>query len=328
MYPFPYYLPSAGDSADMTEAIQQMLDQYGTCLLGSGTYVVTGIHMPDGASLIGMGHCSKLLLRQDLESGYTVKIGSFCTVKDLAVLGCLEEIERPTEVGECHGLAFLGNATTKDWANQAHNSIISGCYISGFTGGGITCHDTGYNCRSSMTVSDCHILNCGAGINISHFSEYHMFTNIMASKCLYGCINNGGNNVFVNCGFDGNQEAFLIDNSQGQSPNNSHGSAVGCTFNHTAGNGGVGIRILGAKSGYSFTGCQLFFSHIVLENSDDIVFDALNTGRQVEIHVKGGGLTMFTNCSFGNVPDAITVTDNENVKFINCFTRAGEPVGL
>ena len=61
----------------------------------------------------------------------------------------------------------------------------------------------------------------------------HMFTNIMASKCLYGCINNGGNNVFVNCGFNSNITGFLIDNSRGQSNNNSHGSAIGCTFNHS-----------------------------------------------------------------------------------------------
>ena len=322
------YLPSTNDMTDRTQEILELLKVQGACRLGSGIYVVSGVDMPDGTSIMGMGYSTKLLLKEDVEEGYTVRLRSFCTVRDVAVLGSLEEIEMPSEVGKRHGLAFLGNATTKDWANQSHNSIITGCYIMGFTGGGITCHGTGYSCRSSMTVSECHILNCGAGINISYFSEYHMFNSILASKCRYGCINNGGNNVFVNCGFDGNKEAFLIDNSQGQSPNNSHGSAVGCTFNHTDGNGGVGIRILGAKSGYSFTGCQLFFSHIVLENSDDIVFDALNTGRQVEIHVKGGGLTVFTNSSFGNPPDAITVEDNGNVKFINCFTRDGEPVGI
>jgi len=48
----------------------------------------------------------------------------------------------------------------------------------------------------------------------------------------------------------------------------------------------------------------------------------------VEIHVKGGGLTMFTNSSFGVLPDAITVEDNDHVKFINCFTKSGEPVGI
>ena len=323
-----YFLPSTQDETDRTAEIQQMLETYGTCQLGSGIYVTTGITMPEGASLMGIGYATKLLLREDLQAGYTVKLNSFCTVKDLAVLGSREEIILPETVGDRHGLAFVGTATLQDWQTQIRNSIIADCYCSGFTGGGITCTDTGYHIRSSMTVSNCHVFNCGAGINISHFSEYHKFSNVQCCKNLFGCINNGGNNVFVGCAFDSNGTGFLIDNSQGQSPNNAHGSAVGCTFNHTGGNGGIGIQILGAKPGYSFTGCQLFYSQIVLENSDDILFDALNAGRLVKISVKGGGLTMFTNCAFMNMPEEIRVEDNDQVKFINCFTKTGEPVGL
>jgi hypothetical protein len=323
-----YFLPSTQDGTDRTPEIQALLETYGTCQLGSGIYVTTGITMPEGASLMGVGYATKLLLREDIASGYTVKLDSFCTVKDLAVMGARETITLPETVGDRHGLAFIGNATLTDWKNQIHNSIITGCFISGFTGGGITCTDTGYHIRSSMTVSNCHVFNCGAGINISHYSEYHMFTNVQCTQNLYGCINNGGNNVFVNCGFDSNVIGFLIDNSQGQSPNSAHGSAVGCTFNHTNGNGGIGIQILGAKPGYSFTGCQLFYSQIVLEDSYDIMFDALNTGRQVKILVKGGGLTMFTNSAFGHLPEEIRVEDNDSVKFINCFTKTGEPVGI
>lgn len=322
-----YFLPCGEDGADMTAAIEEKLSLYGTCFLGSGTYTVTGIRMPKGSSLIGVGAGSRLLLREDIAQGYTVQLESMCTVKDLSVIGAETEISLPEQVGTRHGLAFVGTATLKDYKNQPRHAIITGCYAYGFTGGGITCCDTGYSVASSIAVSDCHIWNCGAGVNISHFSEYHTFTNVLSMHCLYGCINNGGNNVFVNCGFNGNKIGFMIDNSENQSPNNSHGSAVGCTFNHTDGNGGVGIKILGAKSGYSFTGCQLFFSHIILEDSDDIIFSGLNTGRQVEIHVRGGKLTMFTDCSFGTYPDAITVEDNELVKFTNCWTRNGEPVG-
>ena len=327
MYNPEAFLPCGGSGVDMAAAIEEKLQKFGTCLLGSGTYFVSGITMPDGASLLGVGYATKLLLMPELETGYTVKLGSFCTVRDLSVCGSEEPIPMPEVVGGRHGLCFLGDADPKVKSQQHRNSIISGCYISGFTGGGITCNDTGYSTKCAMAVSDCHIFNCGAGINISHFSEYHMFTNILCNQCRYGCINNGGNNVFVNCGFNSNKLGFLIDNSQGQSINNSHGSAVGCTFNHTDGNGGIGIQICGARSGYSFTGCQMFFSHILLENSDDIHFTGLNTGRQVEISVTGGKLTMFTGCTFGNPPYAIRIQDNDLVKFVNCYTRDGQPVG-
>jgi len=324
---FPeYYLPCGADGEDMTAAIEEKLNLYGACRLGKGIYTVSGIRMPEGSTLSGIGGATKLLLQPDLPAGHTVVLDSYCTVRDLMVMGATEPIELPEAVGDRHGLCFLGDATPKDYQNEAQHSMISGCFIHGFTGGGITCTDTGYSSRSSMNVTDCQIWNCGAGINITHFSEYHRFTGVSCDRCLYGCINNGGNNVFTNCGFNSNVLGFLIDNSRGQSNNNSHGSAVGCTFNHSGGNGGIGIQILGAGSGYSFTGCQLFFSHIILENSDDILFAGLNTGRKVEIHIKGGKLTTFTGCTFGNPPDAITVEDNALVKFVDCWTRDGLPV--
>lgn len=323
-----YYLPCTHNCADRTAEIEQILQQYGACQLGSGTYVVGGIHMPDGSALMGVGGATRLLLRADVQSGCTVKMGSFCTVKDLLVMGAEEEIALPAEVGQRHGIVFEGTATMKNWADQPRNSIISNCFATSFSGGGITCKDTGYSTVCSLTVSNCHLWNCGAGINISRFSEYHEFTNVLASSNLYGCINNGGNNVFVGCGFNSNVTGFLIDNSVGQSNNNSHGSAVGCTFNHSGKNHGIGIQILGATSGYVFSGCQMFYSKIVVEESAGITFDAMNYGKDMDISVKGGKLTMFADSTFANHPVSIRIEDNQFVKFSNCYTRDGEAVEL
>ena len=314
----------------MTQAIEEKLNTYGTCLLGSGTYLVHGVNMPENATLMGMGRCTRMLLDPALTAGYTVKMNSFCCVRGLQLLGAVEKIDLPSEVGERHGILFAGTATTKDWMGDGLklNATVTECWMSGFTGGGLSCVDTGYYIRAALAVSNCHIVNCGAGINISHFSEYHEFTNVICAENLYGCINNGGNNMFVNCGCNGNTLGFLIDNSHGQSPNNSHGSAVGCTFNHTDHNNGIGVKILGANSGYVFSGCQMFFSKIVVEDSVGILFDAMNYGRRVEIHVTGGGLVSFTNSVFQNPPDAIRIADHPTVKFINCFTREGDSVGV
>jgi hypothetical protein len=206
---------------------------------------------------------------------------------------------------------------------------VEDCFIFSFTGGGITCNDTGYSIRSAITASNCHIFNCGAGINVSCFSEYHKFTNIISTENLYGCINNGGNNVFVNCGFDCNGTGFLIDNSRKQSNNQAHGSAIGCTFNHSGNNSGIGIQILGANWGYVFEGGQVFYSKIVLENSTNISFTSFNFGGKKinEIDISGGNLTTFANCAFHFKPK-FNVNDNDKVKISNCFTRDGEPVTL
>ena len=322
------FLESRCDYTDVSTEIEKRLHNFGVCILGVGIYCVSGIKMPDGSSLFGMGNATKIILAQNIESGYAIKLGSFCTVKNLSVMGANEPTEHPTNVEKRHGILFEGNASvTKNYANQPRNSIIESCFISSFNGGGITCLDTGYSVASSITASNCHILKCGACINIPYFSEYHEFTNILCSDSLYGCINNGGNNVFINCGFNSNVTAFLIDNSHGRSNNQAHGSAIGCTFNHSDGNKGVGIAVLGAKWGYVFSGCQIFYSKIILENSTNIVFNAINAGKAIDIKIKGGNMTAFSNCVFLERPN-ISVEDNDRVKFTNCFTREGEEINI
>ena len=320
-----YLLESTNDKTDVTEVIEKMLREYSVCILGTGEFYVSGVDMPDGATLMGLGHGSKIVLAEAVNDGYAVKMGSNCTVKDLSFFGHKSGITLPEVVGTRHGVVFGGTASTSSDA-QPRNSIVTSCFMTSFEGGGITCVDTGYSTVSSITASNCHITNCGAGINIPFFSEYHEFTNMLCAHNLYGCINNGGNNVFVNCGFNSNKIGFLIDNSEGQSKNNSHGSVVGCTFNHSDRNNGIGIKLLRARYGYVFTGCQMGYSEIFVENSTNILFSAFNfvVGSQ-KIHVHGGKLVMFSDCMFCEQP-TLSIADNESVIFSDCYTADGIPV--
>ena len=322
-----YYLESTGDRTDRSAEIEAKLKEHGSCLLGTGVFYVSGVKMPDSTTLMGMGTATTVILLPEVEEGAAVQIGSFCSVKDLFLRGAEEDIELGDGVGERHGLLFKGTATTKDWSGQPMHSMVSSCHLASFTGGGITCTDTGYSARCAMTVTNCHAYNCGAGINISHLSEFHEFTNVLCIANNYGCVNNGGNNIFVNCGFTGNKTGFLIDNTDKKSPNNSHGSMVGCTINHSGKNEGVGIMVLGATSGYVFSACQIFFSKIVVENSSAIHFDNLNCGRKVHVTVKGSMPVLFTNSLFlEQVP--LELGEGAKARFINCFTRGGTPVGV
>ena len=320
-----YFLEAPLDDADVTSEILERLDMYGVCILGSGIYRVSGLLMPEGSTLSGMGAATKVLLSESVTDGFAIGMNSYTTVKDLSVIGSVTPIPLPESVGTRHGILFRGTATQKDWDGQPMHAILDGCRISGFTGGGLTCVDTGYYIRASMTATNCRIVNCGAGINITHFSEYHEFTNMLCSENLYGCINNGGNNVFVNCGFNANETGFVIDNSDGNAWNNSHGSVVGCTFNHSGNNKGIGILIVGANSGYMFTGCQDFYSKIIVKDSERIQFHSMNFGKGTEISLSGGKPVFFANCLFHSAP-LLTVTDGATVRFSECYTRDGDAV--
>ncbi len=320
-----YVLESSGDFTDRSADIEKLLTEKGACVLGSGLFYVSGVKMPDHSTLMGLGECSEVILLEEVESGSAISMGSRCCIKNLAVKGAKEDLERPTEMGNRHGISFAGTATSKDWSGQNRNCIIESCQIRSFSGGGITCVGTGYSVGCSVTATNCHINYCGAGINISHFSEFHRFTNMYCCHNFYGCINNGGNNVFVNCVFDANTTGYMIDNSDGNAKNNSHGSLLGCTFNHSDKNKGIGIKVLGANHGYVFTGCQVFYSKIYVEDSSGIQFNDFNFGKNSEIIVRGGQITMFSNCIFTGMP-TVTLESDPIVKSHHCFTRTGEEV--
>lgn len=322
----PYFLAAPKDGRDMTKKIQAKLDIYGICILGAGDFVTTGIGLPYRGTLMGMGASSRLILADEVRDGAAVRLSCYSAVKNLSIIGS-EETAGPQALGERHGILFEGTATDYtdyDHTNQPYKNTVSGCIILGFSGGGITCRHTGYSVASSIAASDCHIRYSGAGILISHFSEFHNFTNVACSQNLYGCINNGGNNNFVNCCFSANGTGFVIDNTDGQAPNCAHGSAVGCTFHHSDHNEGVGIYIKDATPGFVFSGGNLGFSKIVLENADAIVFNGFNFLRHVAISISGGTLTLFSGCAFHATP-TLSVENNDAVHFDSCYMQDGTP---
>ena len=321
----PYFLTAPKDGRDVTKDIQAALDTYGVCFLGAGDFTVTGVTMPERATLVGLGAATRIHLAEEVASGAAVRLASYTTVKDIAFYGSLEETA-PAELGERHGILFEGNVFTDsdDHAGQDHNNTVTGCFFFGFSGGGITCRHTGYSVKCCISVSDCHMRYSGAGINIERFSEFHKFTNITSTTNLYGCINNGGNNIFVNCGFSANKIGFLIDNEHGQSPNCAHGSCVGCTFHHSDKNTGIGILIKNEIPGFVFDGCQIGFSQIVIENSVCVSFVAMNILRRVAIRISGGTLVLFSSSMFHEAPE-VTIESNDAVRFDSCYLKDGTP---
>ena len=96
---------------------------------------------------------------------------------------------------------------------------------------------------------------------------------------------------------------------------------IGCVFNHTNNNTGIGIKILNCNNGFIFTGCQIFFSQIDIEDSGGIVISDSNFGTtNCDITIKNGGIVLFTNNMHGDTP-TINVTNNNKVHFVNCYNR-------
>lgn len=314
-------LVSSNNTNDRSADIVSMLNTTGVCRLGVGTFYVTNINMPDDSLIVGMGAATKLILTSS--ASYALKMAKRCSIKDLHIMGATADITISESISERHGILWQGNyAENQSNAMQPQRGHIDNVWISRLTGGGITCYNTGYGTICHLVVNNVNIWNCNAGINISYWSEFHKFTNVRCGECYFGCINNGGNNVFVNCDFSSNKGiAFLMDNAGGKSPNNSHGSAIGCVFNHTNSNKGIGIKIISCENGYIFSGCQVFYSQIVIEDSYGIVVSNTNFGQaNCDITIVKGASILFANNIFGGTP-IITNTNNTTTRFVNCYDR-------
>ena len=345
--------------------------------------------MPSGSLLVGSGNATKVYMITDStagadNSGFAIKMGSYCTVKDFSLYGassaidvstpeyspdstynvgdhvihdwnffeCSTPISTPeawtvghwTQVtaatleGDRHGILWQG--TYSEDQKGPYRGIISNVRIQRFSGGGIRLYDTGFGITTCLEVSDVYIWNCWAGIDVAYWSEFNKFTDVQAAECFIGCVNNGGNNVFVNCDFSTNLEiAMLFDNSVSQSPNNAHGSAIGCVFNHTGHNGvtnaGTGIRMINCHAGFTFTGCQIFFSKVILEDSNGVVFSGCIFGKNnCQIRVNNGGAVLFIGNMHSGEPSEtseqnpwIEIINNTNTHFVNCYVKStGEEV--
>ena len=316
------YLAATGDNTDVTSDILTLLQSTGVCRLGPGDFYVNNLIMPVNSSIIGSGSKSRIILKSSGD-GFAVQMNTNCTISKCSIMGSLTDIVKSSTLSNRHGILWAGNYTdTEDASLQPSRGIVSDVFISGFTGGGITLYDTGYGDNNNLIVENAYIYNCNAGINISYWSEFNKFVNCHCTHNYYGVINNGGNNMFSNCDFSVNTLCCLMDNSSNQSPNNTHGSMVGCVFNHANNNTGYGIVILNCTPGFIFDGCQIFYSKINLENSAGIVVSNSNFGStNCDISIDGGGAILFVNNMHGSQP-TITINDNTNVHFTNSYVRS------
>lgn len=323
------YLAPTGTDEDVTQKISKILSENKVCRLGTGDYYIKNLDMPLNSSIIGSGASTRIHLKGSDSEAYTLKLNDYCLIRDVCLIGASSTPTKSETIGDRHGILFSGDTT---YQNSPKKCTVSGCTIYNFSGGGITCRSTGYNYSNCVTVSDCYIYNCGAGINIPYWSEFNKFNNIQCNMCYYGVVNNGGNNMFDNCDFSGNKLGCLMDNSRGQSPNNTHGSMVGCLFNHEDNNNGTAIKIIGCKNGYIFTACQFFYSEINISDSDGIVISDSDFGSSnCDISIKGGGVVLFANNMHQTAPSdktwQVNISNNSKVHFRDCYVRStGESI--
>ena len=327
-----YDIYPTGDDTDRALDIIAVLNTKGTCRLAKGDYYFDVLVMPPGTEIIGCGEATRLIRKSDSGHNYFLRAQKNCKIKNVTLLGDTSDItvsphwERSATVTDM--TAIIGIRISGQGASDTNGmrAEVGGVTIERFAGSAIQIDNTGYSPLGGCHVHDVFVRNCNCGIALGRYAEFHRVTGCSYHECYYGAVNNGGNNVFENCDFSTNKQGLLMDNSSGNYGNSSHGSFIGCTFNHSDENNGTAIELDTMVAGEMFVGCQIFYGAIVLTASQGIVFDACNIGAFTPITITDGGGVQFANCTFR--PGASPVTDNRSTKthFDNCYYLSGTAV--
>lgn len=331
------------DGTDADNMINAIRLSGGYCKLAPGTYYIPVMAFPSvPVTIEGSGKETVIVVDKDADYEYGIRVSNNSAIRHLT-LRSSDTTYTPADIYSGtvkHGI----NVRPSTGTGKTHVTIED-VTVENFSGAGILLNQTGEDPDDGCHVLNCFVTNCGAGIQANIHAEFNRIECCNFAGCYYGAINDGGNNVFSNCGFSGNKYGFFMDNTDGSLSNNTHGTVIGCIFNHedyddeTLGKGHA-IYMIGASSGMQFIGGQIFYGSIYLKNCQAIAINGFNFGQMKENGSNVGVKIQFdhtdestytflmTNSIFTRAPRIVIPSGDNNLNFIisNCYTRGGDPV--
>lgn len=317
-------LYSTGDTTDRTLELSTALSLYKCVKLSSGDFYISDqINLGTGYEIYGNSK-STIIHMSELLYSALFTMGNDCSIHDLVIDGGNDGASpSPTER---NAIEFKGTYVYNQGGEGIERGMLFNLTIMNLSGSAIKLSHTGPNIKDHCLINNIEIVNCSYGFNIDYSSEYHRISNCSVQKCRYGMLNNGGNNVICDCDFSGNVYGI----SMNQSINDSHGSYVGCTFNHSVSalgveNKGTAIKLNRITLGEVFIGCQIYFGSVEINNCVGVRFVGCNVGGSVPFTITDSTVITFSDCTFKEAPDSansrVVQSGNTGLIYTNCYLR-------
>lgn len=308
-------IESTGDNTDRTEEIRSALVTFGEAHLGAGDFYVSNLMMPNGTTLTGCGNSTRIIMLPG--DGYCIDATIRCTLKDFALVGSETDLqyidtnETPTE----------GTRVGVKYSSSGDRGSMSNLYISNFDKAGIYCYWSGTAVTAGKNIDNCYINNCYVGLDLNKHAEFYRISNVSASQCHIGCRNNGGNNTIANCSFSSNNYGIYMFGDT----NDSHGQFVGCILQHDRLSA---IYLDSIDAGEIFSACNIDPNDetgyaIQAISAHRVIFTGCNFMSYSAISITGGGFIMFNGCNMRTYTASHYTSNNNNVKFVNCYDDSG-----
>ena len=243
--------------------ITSLLQSGGYIRLAKGTYTISQpIVLPVHTMIEGCGK-DTVIICSAISNSYAFTLTSNCCIKSLLFEGG----NGPNIPGADGGqdCIVIGQTNT-----PANNVLIDDVYIEEFSGYGIKgVKSSGYTIYSDpIRITRTQVSYCFVGVAFGVPCQYVQVSDCTFAHNNFGCANQDGNNLFVNCQFNGNTIGYYMNGSE--SPNwNAHGAVTGCQFNH---NTQYSIWLTNISAGQIFTGCVVFYGSLLITGSKQVQF--------------------------------------------------------
>ena len=170
-----------------------------------------------------------------------------------------------------------------------------------------------------LQILNSRFFNNYYGTYLDYRCEYTQMLNCVFGENYIGSVNCGGNNMYVSCMWNSNHYGFIMEN-QGSNP--AHGGCNACTFNHND----HAIVITDCVNGWTFDGCQIFYSTVKLTNSVGVIFSSniwgscslISTGTRKHAN-------MITSCYFLTDSAKILQGNDGSTYVTNCLPDHLDP---
>lgn len=302
---------SYSDEADSLD-IQTKITAGGTVKLANRNYTVTApIEVPSNCKIIGQGNTTMYL---DTATSPTcifhldnkenvhisgIKFDGQATINP----GSPSSSTNPSvmTVSELRSRSMEGTKTAILIENGDRYNLIENCDFTGFNKAGVVfyrSHDTHWkHCK----ISNCQFYNNWYGLLLDVRAEFTNISNCSFNLNKVGVYVAGGNNVFSNNHYDGNEVGFCVCSTLGE--NADHGSSTGSTYNH---NTVYGIACIDASSGFLFTAASCYEGTMLFDNCNAIqVVNSVITVNVINQYTNDpsvvptrSGISMLTNNLF------------------------------
>lgn len=313
-----YAVYPTGDNTARQTDIANALTQYGACYLAPGDYYINAtLTLPDNARLYGAGRATHVIYKSGV-TGAMIRCGNGNQIANIWFDGGLSERPSTTQ-GTRHCILVEKEEGSSDkLALQMHD-----CWVTGFGGIGVLANKNGYGNLQSVQITNCMFRFNGIGVRFAEHGEYGVVSNCSFLKNYHGASIAGGNNFMSNCLLSDNYTGAYVYGTVNNVvvDNNSHGSFVGCVFNHNEYRGlefnkiTAGYTVIGGYVGKS--GNSDVYINSPLVHFSGTRFLSVLSGSKTFTFGTGAGLSL-SGCVFNGSP-IYALNGTGRIHFNGCY---------